>query len=68
MGFFRKKLTENTLKQNKRNISYHYDLGNDFFKKWLDKDLTYSSAIYGNGKSIRDWIFVDDHCEAIMSV
>ena len=50
MGFFRKKLTENTLKQNKRNISYHYDLGNDFFKKWLDKDLTYSSAIYGNGK------------------
>jgi len=24
--------------------------------------------IYGNGKSIRDWIFVEDHCNAIMKV
>ena len=24
--------------------------------------------IYGNGKNIRDWIFVDDHCEAINMV
>jgi|TARA_B110000881_G_C18538127_1_gene496943 dTDP-glucose 4,6-dehydratase len=24
--------------------------------------------IYGNGKSIRDWIFVEDHCDAIMKV
>ena len=27
-----------------------------------------SIPIYGKGKSIRDWIFVEDHCEAIMSV
>ena len=24
--------------------------------------------IYGNGKNIRDWIFVDDHCDAVSSV
>ena len=29
-------------------ISKHYDLGNDFFSNWLDKTLTYSSAIYEN--------------------
>jgi len=25
-------------------------------------------TIYGNGNSVRDWIHVQDHCEAIMSV
>ena len=29
-------------------ISKHYDLGNEFFSQWLDKTLTYSSAIYEN--------------------
>ena len=24
--------------------------------------------IYGNGKNIRDWIYVDDHCDAVLSV
>ena len=24
--------------------------------------------IYGNGKNVRDWIFVDDHCEAVYNV
>ena len=28
----------------RRNISYHYDLGNDFYKLWLDDTMTYSSA------------------------
>lgn len=36
----------NTKKQAKRNISAHYDLGNDFYKKWLDSTMTYSSAIF----------------------
>ena len=34
----------------KENISKHYDLGNDFFSLWLDKTLTYSSAIFDNDK------------------
>ncbi len=36
----------NTRTQAKRNISYHYDLGNDFYGKWLDPTMTYSSAIF----------------------
>ena len=29
-----------------KNISFHYDLGNNFYKSWLDKSMTYSSAIF----------------------
>ena len=31
-----------------RNISYHYDLGNDFYGAWLDRTMTYSSAVFKN--------------------
>ena len=31
-----------------RNISYHYDLGNDFYEHWLDETMTYSCALFGN--------------------
>jgi cyclopropane-fatty-acyl-phospholipid synthase len=30
----------------RRNIAAHYDLGNDFYREWLDDSLTYSSAIF----------------------
>lgn len=30
----------------KRNIEAHYDLGNEFYELWLDKTMTYSSALY----------------------
>ena len=30
----------------KRNIMAHYDLGNDFYRAWLDPSMSYSSAIY----------------------
>lgn len=30
----------------RRNISFHYDLGNDFYQCWLDPSMTYSSALY----------------------
>jgi cyclopropane-fatty-acyl-phospholipid synthase len=30
----------------RRNIEYHYDLGNDFYASWLDETMTYSSAIF----------------------
>ena len=40
---------KNTIKRSKENISKHYDLGNDFFSIWLDKTLTYSSAIFEDG-------------------
>jgi len=40
--FFR----ENTKTRAKKNIMYHYDLGNNFYKLWLDKTMTYSSAFF----------------------
>ncbi|MFT7440790.1 MAG: cyclopropane-fatty-acyl-phospholipid synthase, partial [Sulfitobacter sp.] len=36
----------NSKKQARKNISYHYDLGNDFYKLWLDDTMTYSSALF----------------------
>lgn len=30
----------------RRNITAHYDLGNDFYRHWLDESMTYSSALY----------------------
>lgn len=38
----------NTLQGSKRNIHAHYDLGNDFYKLWLDPTMTYSSGLYQN--------------------
>ena len=31
----------------RRNIMAHYDLGNDFYRLWLDETMSYSSALYG---------------------
>ena len=39
---------KNTKEKSKENISKHYDLGNEFFSLWLDRTLTYSSAIFEN--------------------
>ena len=39
-------LRPNTRKGSQRNIHAHYDIGNDFYNLWLDKSLTYSSAIF----------------------
>ncbi len=43
---FKHFLNENTKSQSKKNIHYHYDLGNIFYTKWLDKSMTYSSAYF----------------------
>lgn len=39
-------LNKNTITQSKKNIFAHYDLGNSFFKLFLDDSMTYSSAIF----------------------
>lgn len=36
----------NSKKGSRRNIAFHYDLGNDFYRLWLDRTMTYSSALY----------------------
>jgi cyclopropane-fatty-acyl-phospholipid synthase len=39
-------LNRNSKSGAKKNIMAHYDLGNDFYSLWLDKTMTYSSAIF----------------------
>ena len=44
------KLRDNTIIGSRKNISDHYDLGNDFFKIFLDPTLAYSSAYFTSDK------------------
>ncbi len=46
INFIKNIFIKNTKIRSKENISKHYDLGNEFFSLWLDKTLTYSSAIF----------------------
>jgi cyclopropane-fatty-acyl-phospholipid synthase len=39
-------LNANTKHGSRRNIEAHYDLGNDFYKEWLDPSMLYSSGIF----------------------
>ena len=39
-------LKKNSLKGSKKNIQFHYDLGNDFYSLWLDETMSYSSGIF----------------------
>ena len=46
---------------------------NQFPEKFIPKSIILANLnkkipIYGTGKNIRDWLFVDDHCDAISSV
>lgn len=40
------KLRTNSRLGSRRNIAFHYDLGNDFYAAWLDQSMTYSSALF----------------------
>lgn len=40
---------DNSRDGSRRNIAFHYDLGNDFYSQWLDPSMTYSSAIFKEG-------------------
>jgi len=41
-------LRPNSLSTSRRNISEHYDLGNDFYRLFLDPTMTYSSALFSD--------------------
>jgi len=47
-NIFNKFIYTNTKERSKKNISAHYDLGNEFFSAWLDKTLTYSCGIFNS--------------------
>jgi cyclopropane-fatty-acyl-phospholipid synthase len=40
------RLRANDRKRARANIEAHYDLGNDFYRAWLDEGMTYSSAVF----------------------
>ena len=42
----------NTLGGSRRNIEAHYDLGNDFYRLFLDETMTYSSAVFADAGSV----------------
>ncbi len=44
-------MNRNTRKGSRRNISAHYDLGNDFYGLWLDERMMYSSAYFRSDTS-----------------
>ncbi len=50
LNYLKNFFIKNTKKRSKENIAKHYDLGNEFFSLWLDKTLTYSSAIFDNDR------------------
>ena len=50
INYLKNIFNKNTKSNSKKNISKHYDLGNEFFSLWLDDTLTYSSAIFENDK------------------
>ncbi len=45
---------KNSLKGSKKNIEYHYDLGNDFYSLWLDETMSYSSGIFYDDESLTE--------------
>lgn len=43
-------MQRNSRAQAKRNIAAHYDLGNEFYRLWLDETMTYSSGLFETGQ------------------
>ena len=44
-------LNRNTTSGSRKNIRAHYDLGNDFFRSFLDETMTYSAGIFEDGNA-----------------
>jgi len=48
-------LRDNDEKGSRKNIAYHYDLGNEFYELWLDETMAYSSALFArDGEALRE--------------
>ncbi|MDR3417654.1 MAG: cyclopropane-fatty-acyl-phospholipid synthase [Nevskia sp.] len=45
-GWLQHKRRANTKRTARRNIEHHYDLGNEFYKMWLDDTMAYSAAVF----------------------
>ncbi len=45
-------MNRNTKAGSRRNIHAHYDLGNSFYSAWLDRSMTYSSALFDESRDL----------------
>lgn len=48
LNALRHALNRNSERGSRRNIAFHYDLGNDFYRLWLDPSMNYSSALFAD--------------------
>ncbi len=46
--FFSRQSSRHTFAASRRRVYHHYDIGNDFYKLWLDKQLVYTCAYYAD--------------------
>lgn len=46
LSFLQHQLRVNSRTGSRKNIQFHYDLGNDFYSAWLDSSMTYSCAVF----------------------
>ena len=53
-------MRRNTRTGSRKNIHAHYDIGNPFYELWLDRSMTYSSALFGDGRTAADASSRDD--------
>jgi cyclopropane-fatty-acyl-phospholipid synthase len=49
---FKHLLNRNSRSGSRKNIHAHYDLGNDFYRLWLDPSMSYSSALFEGGTKL----------------
>jgi len=50
----RLRLWQHQRRSNRRNISYHYDVSNDFYRMWLDERMVYSCAYFKSNRDTLD--------------
>ena len=50
----RRLLQHNPIARARRNAAHHYDLGNEFYRLWLDADMQYSCGYWGDGVETLD--------------
>ena len=67
-NFLNRNIFNNTKERSKKNISLHYDLGNEFFSTWLDKTLTYSCGIFNSSNETLEQAQINKYNKLIKMV
>ena len=67
-NFLNRNIFNNTKERSKKNISSHYDLGNEFFSTWLDKTLTYSCGIFNSSNETLEQAQINKYNKLIKMV